>query len=65
MGTVTHWMQSHHWPTISHHPRFDLVGFLKGSWLTVLLLVLGLFALVTAVLVAWPVVAHLAARFAL
>lgn len=35
---------------------------LKGAWAVLVLLACGFFALVTAVLVAWPALAFLAAR---
>lgn len=59
MGTVTQW-----WSGVqAHTANWSFVQFLKDTWLVVLLLVLGAFAAVTAVIVAYPALAHLAARY--
>jgi len=43
--------------------HWSVVQFLKDSWLFLLLLLFGACAVVTAVLIAYPVLAHLAAKF--
>jgi len=48
-----------HWTEL----KTGIGSFLKTSWVLLLLIVLGAMSLVTAVLVAWPAVAHIAARF--
>jgi len=45
---------------VVHHSLGEMV---RAGWVLAVLLGLGLVALITAVLVAWPAVAYLAARF--
>jgi hypothetical protein len=63
-GNVSHWLHEHHiLPEV--HWRLDWVGmvdFLKATWLIVVLLVLGIMALITAVLIAWPALSYLGSR---
>lgn len=64
MGYVGHWFHEHHMAPSNFHLEWtEVVDFLKTSWLTLILVVLGVMAIVSAVLIAWPVLAHLAARF--
>lgn len=63
MRSVSHWMHDHcdsvsvnlHWT--------GFVNLLKNVWLGVLLLVLGVASLITAVIIAYPVTAYIAAKF--
>lgn len=36
---------------------------IKVSWVFIVLLVIGLFAFLTAILIAWPALAYIASRF--
>jgi|GEM_PF-3493591 len=64
MGYVTNWLQEHHLvPATLTSGRESAVDLLKAGWLTLLLLLLGVMAIISAVLIAWPVLAHVAARF--
>lgn len=63
-GQVSHWLQEHHFlPEV--HWRLDwtgLVDILRATWVVVLLLLLGIMAFITAVLIAWPALSYLGAR---
>ncbi|PNU19740.1 hypothetical protein C2E25_11130 [Geothermobacter hydrogeniphilus] len=64
MRSVTHWMHDHHWDSASLHQHWTgFFGVLKNVWLGLLLLVLGIVALITAVIIAYPVTAYIAAKF--
>jgi hypothetical protein len=64
MGYVRNWLQERHVAPVNMTPdRVSAVDLLKGAWLTVLLVLLGVMAIISAVLIAWPVLAHVAARF--
>jgi len=66
MRTLNHWSHGHVWTSDPFHwdqLKTWTVNVLKTSWLLLLLVVLGAMSLVTAVLVAWPAVAHIAAKF--
>jgi len=60
-GNVTHWLQEHHLlpATQGHFDPANVGEFLKSTWLVVLLLLLGVMALITAVLVAWPALSYI------
>ena len=59
MVTVSHWFGE----VQQHMAHWNVMQFLKDSWLVLLLLLFGAVAFVTAVLIAYPVLAHLAAKF--
>ena len=46
-----------------HVGEWDAVQFLKDSWLLLLLLLLGAVAFVTAVILAYPALVHLAVKY--
>jgi len=59
MVTVGQWFGN-----VQHHfIHWNIMQFLKDSWLFLLLLLFGACAFVTAVIIAYPVLAHLAAKF--
>ncbi|WP_020676598.1 hypothetical protein [Geopsychrobacter electrodiphilus] len=60
MGTVGYWFREHHLDSVSL--RAASVHLLKDMWLGVLLLALGAAAFITAVLLAYPVLARIAAK---
>lgn len=64
MGYVSHWLQEHGMQSscLSLN-REGVIGLLKGMWLGVLLLLLGAVAFISAVILAYPVMAHIAAKF--
>lgn len=53
-------MNAHTMKTESRHSVSNVVA---NIWLIVLALIVGLTVIVTSVLVGWPIIAHLAARF--
>jgi hypothetical protein len=63
-GNVSQWCHEHHllpaapWSGV----RGGFVDFLKTSWVIVVLLLLGLMAVVTAALIAWPALSFLGAK---
>lgn len=63
-GNVSHWFHEHHiLPAVHWHP--ELAGFfefLRATWVLMVLLLLGLMAFITAVLVAWPALSYLGSR---
>ncbi len=63
-GNVSHWFEEHHiLPVAQWHP--EVAGFvevLSATWVIAVLLLLGLVALITAVLVAWPALSYLGSR---
>lgn len=63
MGAVGHWFEEHHMVPHFHFDWHAVVDVLKTSWLTVLLIVMGVFAIITAILIAWPVAAYIASKF--
>lgn len=59
MLAVSQW-----WSAVTQHAgQWSAVQFLKDSWLFLLLLLLGVCAFITAVIIAYPALAHLAAKF--
>jgi len=64
MGRVEldRWLHEHHLPTTEVLQFAQVTDFLRAQWVLLLLLALGFMAFVTAVLVAWPAVAFLAAK---
>lgn len=59
MVAVSQWFDH-----VQHHTgHWNVVRFLKDSWLFLLLLLFGACAFVTAVIIAYPVLAHVAAKF--
>ena len=64
MGYVGHWLQEHGMDTSRLSlTREGAIEMLKGMWLGILLLLLGAVAFVSAVILAYPVMAHIAAKF--
>jgi len=64
MGFVGHWLQEHHWPKEATREHWlEVVNLAKVGWVNLLLIVLGIFALMTAIIIAYPALAFLAARF--
>lgn len=65
MGYVGHWLHEHHvMPTI--HWQMDwtkVTDVLRTQWVLFVLLVVGAMAVVTAILIAWPMLAYLGAKF--
>lgn len=63
-GQVRHWLHDHHFlPEV--HWRLDRVGFvdtLRATWVVVILLLLGIMAFITAILIAWPALSYLGSR---
>ncbi len=64
MGHVSHWLNEHGM-NVSRVSltREGMMELFKGMWLGVLLLFLGVVAFVSAVILAYPVMAHIAAKF--
>lgn len=63
MQTVTLAMVRSYWKGRAEpEVRKALGEQLKGAWAVLVLFVAGIFALVTAVLIAWPALAYLAAK---
>ncbi len=51
------------WSKVSQRAgEWSAVQFLKDTWLFLLLLLLGVCAFITAVIIAYPALAHLAAK---
>jgi hypothetical protein len=65
MGTVGHWMHEHHvLPAFHWHVDLDaVVDFLKAQWVILLLLAMGVVAIITAILIAWPIFSYIGARW--
>ena len=64
MGYISHWLQEHGMEHAgSGLTREGVIELMKGMWLGVLLLLLGVVAFVSAVILAYPVMAHIAAKF--
>lgn len=64
MRDGSHWFHEYHWDTLLVRRHLvDAGKLLKGMWLGALLLVLGVVALITAIILAYPVMAHIAANF--
>lgn len=63
-GNVSQWFHEHHLLPEAHWrlERVGVVDFLKTTWLIIVLLLLGLMAFVTAVLIAWPALSYLGSR---
>lgn len=63
-GNVSHWFHEHHiLPVAQWHP--DLTGFvefLRATWVVTVLVLLGLLAFVTAVLISWPALSYLGSK---
>jgi len=63
MGTVNHWLHDHHLlPDENAMTWSCVVDLLKTQWVVALLLVTGIMAVITAVLVSWPVIAFIGSR---
>jgi hypothetical protein len=63
-GNVSHWLHEHHiLPVTQWHPEVAEFGdFLRATWVTTVLLLLGLMAFITAVLIAWPALSYLGSK---
>lgn len=63
-GQVSHWLHEHHFlPEIHWRPDVaGLVDYLRATWVVVLLILLGIMAFITAVLIAWPALSYLGSR---
>lgn len=61
---VSHWLHAHHiLPEVRWHLDWDRVAdYLRATWVVVVLLVLGIMAFITAVLIAWPALSYLGSR---
>lgn len=63
MGSLNFLLVRNFWKDRNPQPGDGFVEKLKASWAVFVLLVSGVFALITAILIAWPALAFLAARF--
>lgn len=65
MGTFEQWLHEHHLlpETGERAERYGFVEVVKNTWVIVVLLLLGLMALVTAVLIAWPALSYIGSRW--
>jgi phosphosulfolactate phosphohydrolase-like enzyme len=63
-GNVSHWFHEHHILPVTqwHSEVAEFVDLLRATWVIMVLLLLGLVALVTAVLIAWPALSYLGAK---
>lgn len=63
-GNVSQWCHEHHvLPEVPWSGEgVGFVDFLKTTWVVVVLLLLGLMAVITAVLIAWPALSYLGAQ---
>lgn len=60
----SHWLSAHHFDSASLAQHWvGTTELLKSMWLGALIAVLGVIALITAVILAYPVMAHVAAKF--
>jgi len=61
-GDGNRWLREHHLLPARVWHMAQVVDFLKAQWVLLMLLALGFMAFVTAVLLAWPALAFLAAK---
>jgi hypothetical protein len=63
-GNVSQWFHEHHLlPEAHRHQELaGFVDFLRATWVIMVLVLLGLMAFITAVLVAWPALSYLGSR---
>lgn len=64
-GTLGQWFHEHHLlpETGGHLERVGFAEILRNIWVIVALLLLGLMALITAVLIAWPALSFIGAKW--
>lgn len=65
MGTLGQWFQEHNLLPVTggSGKKVGFVDIVRSTWVIVVLLLLGLMALITAVLIAWPALSYIGARW--
>lgn len=65
MGSLGQWFHEHHLlpETGGSGARVGFAELVRSTWLTVVLLLLGVMALITAVLIAWPAISYIGAKW--